>query len=329
MGKRARICYHLTMENNKTIKSRPKEFFLHLLAIVTLYISAGSFITLLFQFANYFFPDVAEMQYGYNSWIGPMRFAVASLIIVFPVFAGVSRYLEKLYKSEPDLRDLRVRRWLLNFTLFVAALVIIGDFTAIIYQFISGEIATRFIVKALSILFTTILIFGYYFIDLKHEPEKTGLFTRANKMMIAYIALGAVALSVVGSFFVMGSPFEARERNIDNIRVQNLQYIQYEIISFWQAKNRLPAVLGELNDTTRGVVIPQDPETNAPYAYIATGELSFELCANFKTASANGGGAREAYPAGVDNTWTHGAGEVCFMRTIDPDYYRPPIKPVL
>src|SRR3989338_807429 len=105
------------MDNQgSTIKSRPKEFFLHFLAIITLYISAGSFITLLFQFWNYFLPDLAQNQYTYDSWLWPMRTAVASLIIVFPVFAGVSKFLQKLYAAEPVLRDLRVRRWLLNFT---------------------------------------------------------------------------------------------------------------------------------------------------------------------------------------------------------------------
>lgn len=321
------------MTDNKTIKSRPKEFFLHLLAIVTLYISAGSFITLLFQFWNYLLPDFAQEQYGYNNWIGPMRFAVASLIIVFPVFAGVSAFLEKLYKMEPDLRELRVRRWLLNFTLFVAALVIIGDFISIVYNLISGEIALRFILKALSILFTSLLIFGYYFIDLKHAPAETGLYSGRNKKLIAYIAIAAVALGVVFSFFVMGSPFEARDKNIDNIRVSNLQEIQYQVINFWQAKGALPATLDELNDPTRGVVVPIDPETGAEYVYKITGGLSFDLCANFNTASDDSKTKTAPVPrGGISDTWSHGAGETCFHRTIDPAFYPPyaniPTKPV-
>ncbi len=324
--------------DNKTIKSRPKEFFLHLLAIVTLYISAGSFITLLFQFWNYLLPDFAQEQYGYNNWIGPMRFAVASLIIVFPVFAGVSAFLEKLYKMEPDLRELRVRRWLLNFTLFVAALVIIGDFISIVYNLISGEIALRFILKALSILFTTLLIFGYYFIDLKHAPAATGLYSGRNKKLIAYVAIAAVVISIVCSFFVMGSPFAAREKNIDNIRVSNLQQIQYEIINYWQAKGSLPANLESLNDATRGVIVPVDPETGAAYTYKTTDNLSFDLCATFATDSATASSdspneARPAYPKGaIADTWSHGIGETCFHRTIDPAFYPPytqvPVKPL-
>ena len=315
------------MDNN-TIKSRPKEFFLHLLAIVTLYISAGSFITLLFQFWNYFFPDLPQNQYEYDSWLWPMRMAVASLIIVFPVFSSISTYLEKLYKGEPGLKELRVRRWLLNFTLFVAALVIIIDFITVIYNFISGEIALRFILKAASILFTAILIFGYYFIDLRHDAPASGLISEKTKKIIAYVGIAAVTLSVVYSFFVMGSPFQAREKNIDNIRVSNLQQIQYEIINFWQAKSRLPANLDELSDPTRGVAVPRDPETGEAYTYTITGDLSFDLCADFKTASSGvhseGGYSRPKSVDAMNDNWSHTVGETCFHRTIDPDFYRPP-----
>ena len=46
------------MENEILPKRNiPRDLFLHLLAIVTLYWSAISFTTLLWQFINYFFPD--------------------------------------------------------------------------------------------------------------------------------------------------------------------------------------------------------------------------------------------------------------------------------
>lgn len=76
----------------------PRDLFLHLLAVVTLYWSAVSFVTLIWQYINYYFPDVLNNSY-YTGLTGLVRFAVASLIIVFPVFVLVSWYLNKIYKN--------------------------------------------------------------------------------------------------------------------------------------------------------------------------------------------------------------------------------------
>ena len=116
----------------------PRDVFLHLLAIVTLYWSAVSFVTLLWQFVNYFFPDVLNRYYNYIAFTGTIRFAVSSLIIVFPVFILVSWYLNKIYRREAIVRESKIRKWLIYFTLFIAALVIIGDLITVINFFLGG-----------------------------------------------------------------------------------------------------------------------------------------------------------------------------------------------
>ncbi|MBU3934715.1 hypothetical protein KKC00_02000, partial [Patescibacteria group bacterium] len=92
------------MENVQTVSKRnlPRDVFLHFLAIITLYWSAVSFITLLFQYVNYFLPD--PFMAGSDYYLGPIRFAVSSLIIVFPVFIIISWFLNKIYIKEPRLR---------------------------------------------------------------------------------------------------------------------------------------------------------------------------------------------------------------------------------
>ncbi len=82
-----------------------------------------------------------------------------------------------------------------------------------------------------------------------------------------------------------------------------------------------------------------DPETDAPYKYEVTGDLSFRLCASFseETKDLSGQGSYPmrdmAYPSTVggdsmNNNWKHGVGETCFDRTIDPEIYRPYPKPL-
>ena len=104
------------MENNINLPKRnlPRDVFLHLLAIVGLYWSAISFVTLCWQYINYFFVDALDYRTMYiTGFSGPIRFAVASLIIVFPVFILVSWFLNKIYSKELEVRESKVRKWLL------------------------------------------------------------------------------------------------------------------------------------------------------------------------------------------------------------------------
>ena len=144
--------------NSMPKRNLPRDVFLHLLAMVTLYWSAVSFITLCWQYINYFFPDALNYNYGFTN---SMRFALASLFIVFPVFILVSWFLNNIYAKESQVRESKVRKWLIYLTLFVAALVIIGDLIFVINTFLGGEITMRFILKALSVLVVAAIIFGY------------------------------------------------------------------------------------------------------------------------------------------------------------------------
>ncbi|MDO8466835.1 MAG: hypothetical protein Q7S83_01705 [bacterium] len=151
-----------------------------------------------------------------------------------------------------------------------------------------------------------------------------------------YTIIAIVATSVVAGFFIVGSPKTARLFEQDNQRLSSLQMIQSEIINFWINKARLPKMLSELEDDIRGVRIPSDPETGAPYTYTVTGAESFKLCAVFAKPSLISTRSNispkpipamyYAEPYAQDN-WQHGEGEVCFDRTIDKEIYRPtPIK---
>jgi hypothetical protein len=147
------------MENDILPKRNiPRDLFLHLLAIVTLYWSAVSFVTLLWQNINYYLPDVLNNYYyqGINSIV---RFAVSSLIIVFPVFILVSWFLNRIYAKESEVRESKIRKWLIYLTLFIASLVIIGDLVGTINTLLGGEITTRFILKALSVLLVAVAVF--------------------------------------------------------------------------------------------------------------------------------------------------------------------------
>lgn len=149
-------------------KSGPKDVFLHLLAIITLYSSAGAFITLIFQYINIFFPDALEYSiYAVGSSYSTIRFAISSLVVIFPIYILSSWYLNKSYSENPEKRGLRIRKWLLYFTLFAAALIIMGDLVVLINRLLEGELTLRFLLKVLTMAFVAGSVFGYYFHDLK------------------------------------------------------------------------------------------------------------------------------------------------------------------
>ena len=145
-------------------KSGPKDVFLHLLAIITLYGSAGAFIALIFQYINVLLPDPLEYSvYAVSGSYSAIRFAISSLVVIFPIYILSSWYLNKNYEENPEKRGLRIRKWLLYFTLFAAALIIMGDLVALINRLLEGELTLRFLLKVLTMAFVAGSGFGYYF----------------------------------------------------------------------------------------------------------------------------------------------------------------------
>ncbi|MDO8560945.1 MAG: DUF5671 domain-containing protein [bacterium] len=313
----------MNSDNAGYSKSSPRDVFTHLLAIITLYISAVSFGVLVFQFIDRAFPDVLTDSVSVTS--SAIRWAIASLVIVFPVYVLLSWRLAKDVVSYPEKRELKIRKWLLYFTLFLASVVIIGDLVALIYNFLSGDLTFRFLLKIVTILFIALAVFSYYLWNLR---SKVMAYKDSRMRVMVFGVLAIVATATVYGFFVAGSPFAERARRFDESRVQDLQNIQWQVVNYWQRKERLPKKIDELRDEISGYTVPRDPETGASYEYHVLAPLKLELCATFNTGSANDGrGVSQPvmYGAKIDENWMHGTGQVCFERTIDPELY-PPIE---
>jgi hypothetical protein len=148
-----------------------RETFLYLVLFTTLYISAINLGTLFFQLIDAGFPDPSERNVvlDRNSLI---RWAVASLVVAFPVFLALTRAMQRAIARDPVKRGSKVRKWLTYLTLFVAATVLIGDVIALVNGLLSGEMTTRFALKVLVVLGIAGLVFGYYLWDLRSEEQE-------------------------------------------------------------------------------------------------------------------------------------------------------------
>lgn len=311
-----------TTQMVKKPETSPKDFFLHLLSIVTLYASAISFSTLVFQCINYWFPDMLAGYYSSSASFEATRWAIAMLVVFFPTHIATSMFLNKEYGVSPEKKELRIRRWLLYFTLFITALIILGDLVALLLNFMRGELTIRFLLKVLTIFFVAGSIFGYYLWELKNRE-----FTKKIKTFIYVISIIA-GIAVIVGFFIAGSPKTERARRFDEQRVSDLQMLQSEIVNYWQRKQVLPESLDMLNDSIKGFNAPTDPNTKSAYTYKRSGSESFTLCATFETESIiNDINTSRAIYGGWGGNWDHKIGEVCFPRLIDKDLY-PPIQGV-
>ena len=322
------------MENiENKIKTTPKDFFVFIGAMAALYGSAVSLINLLFEIINASFPD--PLSFNYDNFSSGMRWSIASLIIVFPIYIFLSQFINKDLAANFLKKNLGIRKWLTYLTLFVAGVTIITDLILLINTFLGGEITARFAFKVLSVLVVAGTVFAYYLYDLKRDVGQ-----KSNKMkLLAWVVSFAVLASIVGGFFIMGSPFTLRMKRFDERRVSDLQNIQYQIVNFYQRKGSLPNGLLELEDPISGFILPRDPNP-APfvgynpggYGYIKVSDLSFKLCANFSLASDAQIDSKymtrsvpvflgDSYHSYLNENWQHASGEQCFDRKIDKDLY--------
>lgn len=309
-------------------KTTQKDFFLWVATIVALYISAVSFLALLFEYIDVLFAN--PLTTYVDPFSSSIRLAIASLIIIFPLYIYLTRLLNEDIRKNPEKKEVGIRKWLIFLTLFGAGATIIIDLIVLINTFLGGQVlTTAFIFKVLAILVVIGGVFMYYLKDLKGVWEEK----KQMSQTIGVVVVGAVLASVVGGFFIIGSPTTQRLTRIDQQKVQDLSNIQWQIVNFYQQKERLPKSLSELEDPIIGFIVPKDAQNAGDsYGYNLGEGTSFELCAVFNKESTgyatNNSIARPISVGGYgleNENWMHGEGETCFERTIDPDKF-PPLK---
>jgi len=307
----------------------PKDFFVWLGIVISLYGSVIALITLLFEYINRSFPDPLA---GYaDPYATGAHVSMAMLIVLVPMFFALMHVTQLAIRREPEKEFIWVRRWAVMLTLFLAAAVVAIDLIVLITTFLGGELTLRFLLKVAAVLLVGAGIFlhflavrwGYW---IKHPK---------NAHLVAGSAILLTILMIVGGFSILGTPSDMRMRRIDSDKLSDLQGIQGQVVQHFQQKGALPASLDVLGDSISGYTVPSDPHTGRPYVYRVMSQHSFELCATFNREAPDTAGkgdyyAREmAYPSmGVEGNWRYTKGDTCFRRTIDPELYPPYPKPL-
>jgi hypothetical protein len=307
------------MENNTPSEvgsgTSAKDFFLHLGSIVALYVVSGNFISLLFIIINKAYPEVSNYNYYFYSQGGSeISLPVATLIIVFPVFVLLSRWVHRTYEESPLKKHLSIRKWLTYITLFAAGVMLVGDLVTVLYKFLDGQdLTAAFLLKALTVLLVSGAVFGFYLQDIRDRVSQ-------KARNIWAVAVGCLLLvAIILGFSVIGSPQTQRLVRQDNQKITDLQNLQWQVINYWQVNGMIPESMPN---------IPVDTQTGTPYKYQKMGEMRFQICAQFNREFAGGkypGTMMEGpyFKGGMmqNDNWVHGMGWHCFDREIDPIAY--------
>ena len=309
-------------------KTSPKDFFLWAGAMIALYVSVFSLLELFFDYIDVAYPDALNTYF--DPYSAQIRVAIASLIVLFPVFLVLMRLIRSDIAHDPSKKNLWVRKWALVLTVFVAGVTLIVDLITLINTFLGGELTTHFILKVLVVFLVTGAGLLHFLADMWGYWDLNPRYARSVGIAVSVL----VVATVLSGFLIIGTPGQLRNYRFDDQKVSDLESIQSQIVNYWQTEQKLPTTLTDLNDSISGFNVPLDSQTGASYEYATTSALSFELCATFNAPTQPGSPTVSSTPMipvynGITGynlsteTWYHAAGRTCFSRSIDPKRYAP------
>lgn len=311
-------------------KTTAKDFFLWAGAMVAFYWSVIAYIFLVFNYIDYVFPNALN-YYPVDPYQSGISYQMASIIVLLPIYMLLMWLIRKDIATDSTRAEIWVRRWLLILTLFVAGVTIAGDLITLLTTFLNGEaFTTAFLLKAFVVFLIATGVFLHFIADLRGYWGNYPVRKRYVGIGVGVLALA----TIIAGFFIVGTPAQARLLRFDAQKVSDLQNIQSQVISFYQAKQRLPGTMADLNNSLNYGGLPTDPQTGTSYIYEPGEGLSFKLCATFNAASRGTAStlSPQAAPIGpmkeraTSDNWQHGTGRTCFDRTIDPAFYPPLTK---
>lgn len=290
--------------------SAARHTFYYLLGLVTMGFTALGVGQILFQVINATF---VETTYHYDSTFDQfvLRFGMTALIISAPIFWVTVRAINKELADKRLAMDSLVRKWLTYFILLVTSVTILGVAMGLLYNFLGGELTTKFLLKSLVIGGIAGLIFGYYHYDINRTSFEVN---KQIKIFRGLFLVTVIASVVLGGYYIQ-SPAEARMIREDDERVSRLSSIRYQIEEYYRQNETVPDELEVIRERLyRGDIT--DPVTDEPFRYEKTANNEYTLCATFAFSNREDDAPQPNYYSWRDPDWLHDAGEECFERTI-------------
>jgi hypothetical protein len=287
--------------------------FLYMLSLVALVFISLSTGMIIFQLINKYVPDILNKFAGQFSE-GALKFAISALIISAPIYYFTMRQISKsLFGGGLD-KDSGVRKWLTYLIIFVAFIVMIGWLIGLLTSFLNGELTMKFILKAITAIGISVVVFTYYLYDIR-RGEVVG----KKDMRVAiyfYGSLVIIAAAFITALFIVESPTAARNRMIDNSVLDNFNKIDAALNTYYQQNKKLPSSLDVLKGdyyflTDQDLTNPAD---NTKFEFIVKSTTEYELCTQFLTSNKTNNNNSDYY--NYKDRWPHDTGRQCLKQII-------------
>lgn len=339
------------------MKTKALDVFVYLGIGISLVTSVANLLQVVFAAINQKFADVLSSNTYVDMSQSDVRFAISSLVVMFPIYILLSWYVARDIKKFLFKQDIAIRKIMIYCTLFVAVLTLIGTLVSIIYTYLGGELSIRFNLKAFSVFGVALALFGYYYYSLRRDYSKESFVP----VFITVFATAIVSCAIIWSISIIGSPSVMRAKKIDSTRLSDISGIQSNLLNRIQMADKLPATLDDLSNAFQGYKVPTDPITKEEYGYrviqqptikmnyttskkeMVTAAI-FELCATFDTVREVDARGQSVPAVSLDKSgvefvdssylasnyyydgdmtpfWNHGVGTTCFKRIVTPDMY--------
>ena len=194
-----------------------REAFLYIVYFALLGVVAGYVGVLSFALIEVLFADELSRRAA-QSDISNLRRAIASLIVGYPIFIYLGARLAVKQRRDPKRRESRVRIWLTYITLMFASLVLIGDLIAVVYQFLSGELGVRFLLKASVVGVISGAILWNFSRGVERADARPDVAGRVLAIATSIVVLGLVVWAAT----VVRSPNAARDSLADQRRIEDV-----------------------------------------------------------------------------------------------------------
>lgn len=308
-------------------KQNAKFAFFYLLSLVALIFTALSTGMVIFQIINKKIVDELIFAPGGFSQEA-LKFAISAIIIATPIYFVMMWLINKNLLSGRLEKESAVRKWLTYFILLIAAVVMIGWLIATMNSFLNGELTLKFILKALTAILISALIFSFYLYDMKRKDP-----TKNNNVVRAYYygSMALVLIVLISGFFFIDSPVEVRRQRYDQNIILKFDQIYNAVNAYYNENNKLPSDLNKILSGGSSYYLIEndilDPSTNKPIEYKIINNDSFELCSTFRTENKSQANDKSRF---VDTRWLHDSGYQCLrQRVSDIDGIKPvPQSPI-
>jgi len=280
--------------------------FLNLLSFISLGWMSWAIGAIIFQLINKFLADGFVLQIYYSTAYSQeaVKYAIASLLVVVPVYFLAINLLHYNYKKGTLNHNSGIYRWLTYLMLLVSALTILGALVRLIFGFLNGDQTWRIALKILTVMAIAGCIFGYYFYDLRRKVYQKYSVTS----LVFCIVLAVVAVVGLGAGLMMvDSPQVSRNKQLDVQLTNDMSQISYMLEMDYQQDNTVPVDLSAAK--YKNAI---DSVKNNKIEYRKIGANEFEFCAIFLSD------ANQDKPQGWqgDNWYYHQSGRQCFTKKI-------------